>query len=263
MSFATFAQGLSPFGPIFEKELRVTARRKRTYLLRVIYLALLLLVLFWAYMATAAMSRYGGIAQRMQQQSLLGQTFFTAFGMFLVIIMGLFGPVLSATAISSERLGKTLPVLLMTPITSWQIIAGKLFSRLLVALTLIGLGLPVLALVRLLGGVELEQMAGVIGMALLAVLSSAAIGMLYSTLMNRAYAVLLLSYATMSLMYAFVPFVIIMMVKNGSRAAARRCRRFDSSSPSIPTCSPSPIPIPGQCAACSVPCPGNGVPPCI
>ena len=34
---------LSPFGPIFEKELRISARRKRTYFLRVLYLAALLL----------------------------------------------------------------------------------------------------------------------------------------------------------------------------------------------------------------------------
>ena len=52
----------------------------------------------------------------------------------------------TATAVSSERLGRTLNVLLATPITAWQIIAGKLASRLLVAITLIGLSLPVLAL---------------------------------------------------------------------------------------------------------------------
>ena len=41
---------LSPFGPIFGKELRTTARRKRTYLLRFLYLAILLLVLWSIYL---------------------------------------------------------------------------------------------------------------------------------------------------------------------------------------------------------------------
>ena len=48
----------------------------------------------------------------------------------------------------------------LTPISAWQIVAGKLFSRLLIALTLLGLSLPILAIVRLLGGVEIEHARG-------------------------------------------------------------------------------------------------------
>ena len=51
--------------------------------------------------------------------------------------MGLITPILTSTAINSEKLGNTLSVLLMTPITSWQIVAGKLFSRLLIAFMLL------------------------------------------------------------------------------------------------------------------------------
>ena len=116
---------------------------------------------------------------------------------------------LTSTAISAERLGKTLHVLLMTPITTWQIISGKLFSRLLVALTLIGLSLPALALVRLLGGVELAQMAGVVCVCVATVMATATMGLLLSTFMNRAYAAILLSYAAMLLLYGFVPFVLV------------------------------------------------------
>src|SRR5207248_2086813 len=104
------------------------------------------------------------------------------FSMFCVITMGLVGPVLTSTAVGSERLAKTLPVLLMTPINTWQIISGKLFSRLLAALTLIGLSLPVLALVRLLGGVELGQMAAVLCLCTTFALGCAAIGLFYSSL---------------------------------------------------------------------------------
>ena len=46
----------------------------------------------------------------------------------------------------------------MTPITSWQIVGGKLSSRMLTAVMLIGLTLPVLAIVRLLGGVEIADL---------------------------------------------------------------------------------------------------------
>src|SRR5438477_10025164 len=107
--------------------------------------------------------------------------------MFSVIAMGLIGAVLTSTAINSERTHKTLHVLLMTPLTAWQIVSGKLFSRLLTALTLIGLSLPVLALVRLLGGVELAQMFGIICICIVTAMSAAALGLLLSILLQRAY----------------------------------------------------------------------------
>ncbi|HEY7086679.1 MAG TPA: ABC transporter permease subunit [Tepidisphaeraceae bacterium] len=204
---------ISPFGPIFGKELRITARRKRNHLLRVVYLGglLLFLLMVWAGNEMPFNNAGQGVAFRIQQQNRLGQEFFATFSLFCAAAMGLISPVLTSTAISSERLGKTLPVLLMTPITSWQIVCGKLFSRLLISLMLIGLSLPVLAVVRLLGGVELSQMAAVVLTCTAFALSAAAIGLFFSTLLNRAYAVILLSYATMLVLYVFAPMFLVMI----------------------------------------------------
>lgn len=204
---------LSPFGPIFGKELRTTARRKRTYFLRFFYLLALSLIMLLVYSSTsyhreASMS----VAERAQREAELGHAFFAAFSGFSVYALPLIAPILTATAISAERLGKTLPVLLMTPINSWQIISGKLLSRLLVVLTLIGLSLPVLAVVRLLGGVDLDRMIAVVCLLVVLSLTAAAIGLFYSTFMNRAYAVILLSYGTMLILYAFLPFALGMML---------------------------------------------------
>src|SRR5687767_1576647 len=197
MSTAPLARlsAVSPFGPIFAKELRTTARRKRSYLLRVVYIGGLLLALMMAYFSTNPMYAGGGVAAQAQAQAQLGMMFFAFFSMFCVVAMAAISPVLTSTAISSEKLAKTLPVLLMTPINTWQIIGGKLFSRLLVSLTLIGLSLPVLALVRLLGGVELWQMAAVMCLCTVTALFAAALGLFFSTFINRAYATILLSYA--------------------------------------------------------------------
>ena len=200
----------SPFGPIFEKELRATARRKRSYALRVLYLAGVLLAMLVAWSTTSNRMYVTSVAAQAQAQAEMGGMFFAFFSMFSVISMAAVGPVLTATAVSGERLGKTLHVLLMTPVTAWQIVAGKLFSRVLVALTLIGLSLPVLALVRLLGGVELDRMVGLLCLCAATVMATAAIGLLLSTFMNRAYAVILLSYAAILILYGFVPFVLAM-----------------------------------------------------
>ena len=199
---------LSPFGPIFGKELRATARRRRNYALRVLYLAALLLALMVAWSSTSNRVYTNSVSAQAQAQAQMGQLFFAFFCVFSATAMAALGPVLTCTSISAERLGKTLHVLLMTPITTWQIISGKLFSRLLVALTLFGLSLPALALVRLLGGVELGQMLGIVCLCVATVMASASIGLLFSTFMNRAYAAILLSYGVMLLLYAFVPFVL-------------------------------------------------------
>ncbi|HZN66209.1 MAG TPA: ABC transporter permease [Tepidisphaeraceae bacterium] len=200
--------GASPFGPIFGKELRTTARRKRNYVLRVVYLAALLLTMLAVWSATSSRFYYGSLAAQAQAQAELGSQFFACFTIFSVIAMAAIGPVVTSTAVGAERLAKTLHVLLMTPITAWQVVSGKLFSRLLVPLTLIGLSLPVLALVRLLGGVELWQMAGAVAVCVVTALTTASIGLFFSVFMNRAFAVILLSYAAILFLYAFVPFVL-------------------------------------------------------
>ncbi|QOV87440.1 RDD family protein [Humisphaera borealis] len=207
MSLLARVATVSPFGPIFGKELRVTSRRKRTYLLRVGYLSLLLLALLLAYASSGR--SYGGVAAQMQRQAALGTAFFVAFTIFSVGAMGLIGPVLTANAIGAEKLAKTLPVLLMTPITAWQVVSGKLFSRVLVALMLLGLSLPVLALCRLLGGVELRQMLAVLSIATSFVISCAAIGLFLSLFLNRAAIVILLAYGILGVLYILVPVVLV------------------------------------------------------
>src|SRR2546430_2848159 len=208
-----FLRSLSPLGPICGKELRSTSRRKRTYYLRFFYIGALLLVMLFCYAEVSSDIRHvGSVARRAQKLAELGAVFFAVFGFFSLAAMAIAGPVLTATAINSERLHKTLPVLLMTPINAWQIVAGKLFSRLLIALTLLGLSLPVLAIVRLLGGVEIEQMFGVIGVCVSVALFTAALGLLLSTVVSRAYAVILLAYVILGFIYFFIPLCIGMII---------------------------------------------------
>src|SRR5258706_4497915 len=212
-NLARFFHSLSPLGPIFGKELRSTSRRRRTYYLRFFYIGLLLLIMMAFYGDLSSdIRQVGSVARRAQKLAELGAVFFAVFAFFSLAAMAIAGPVVTATAINSERLHKTLPVLLMTPISAWQIVAGKLFSRLLIALTLLGLSLPILAIVRLLGGVEIEQMFGVIGVCVSVALFTAALGLLLSTVVSRAYAVILLAYVILGFIYFFIPLCIGMII---------------------------------------------------
>lgn len=195
------------------------ARRKRTYFLRFAYLGLLLFVLFMCWIIFSEEYRYSyyggrqsGIVINAQRQADLGRVFFATFAMFSVVAMHLIGPVLTSTAIGSEKLRRTFDVLLMTPINAWQIVGGKLSSRMLTAVMLIGLTLPVLAIVRLLGGVELDDLFGALALAAATALASAAIGLWLSCYVQRAWAVILLAYLIEAAIYFVLPMLLMLFV---------------------------------------------------
>lgn len=204
---------ISPFGPIFGKEIRAMSRRRRNYLLRVLYLGGLLLLLTMAYTSMSYMGA-NSVAARIQRQAMIGQSFFQMFSFFCLVTMTLIGPILTCTAIGGEKLHRTLHVLLMTPLNTWQILGGKLFSRLLQALVLLGLSLPVLAVVRLLGGTELWQMGMSLAICLVTAIYAASVGLMLSTMMTRAYAVILLSYGILALQYLFFPMIVALLSLN-------------------------------------------------
>lgn len=204
---------ISPFGPIFGKEIRAMSRRRRNYMLRVLYLGGLLMLLTMAYTSMSYMGT-NSVAARIQRQAMIGQSFFQMFSFFCLVTMTLIGPILTCTAIGGEKLHRTLHVLLMTPLNTWQILGGKLFSRLLQALVLLGLSLPVLAVVRLLGGTELWQMGMSLAICLATAIYAASIGLMLSTIMTRAYAVILLSYGILALQYLFFPMIVALLSLN-------------------------------------------------
>ena len=61
-----------------------------------------------------------------------------------------------AGSISEEIDRRTLGVLLATPVTAFQVVSGKLASRLLHLLLLLAAGVPVMIMIRVMGGVPAE-----------------------------------------------------------------------------------------------------------
>ncbi|MHC4155924.1 MAG: hypothetical protein ACYST6_13500 [Planctomycetota bacterium] len=116
-------------GPIFDKELRISSRRKRNYVLRSAYLVLLtvFLVLVWF----RAVSYSGSALFRASRMAEAGQTVVTFIVWFQFCALQLVAAVMLSTAISDEIYSRTLGLLMTTPISSFQIVMGKLLSRLL------------------------------------------------------------------------------------------------------------------------------------
>ena len=145
---------LSPswlLGPIFDKELRVSSRRRRNYVLRFAYIGLLLAILFFVWAEVVQTSGYSLYhASRMARA---GQSIITFIVWFQFCATQIIAVIMLSTAISDEIYNKTLGLLMTTPINSFQIVMGKLLSKLLQLILLLVISLPLLAVVRIFGGV--------------------------------------------------------------------------------------------------------------
>ncbi|HEV3163216.1 MAG TPA: ABC transporter permease subunit [Isosphaeraceae bacterium] len=141
-------------GPVFQWELIRTARKPRFFWLRTLY-GLILLFLIWqnyAVMSLALSSQFGGF--ELQILSVLGPTMFYMFASVQLLAVVILTPTAFATAIVEERQRRTLHYLLASPLSSGEIVVGKLMAKLLYLGVFLAVGLPVVSLLTLIGGIE-------------------------------------------------------------------------------------------------------------
>jgi len=140
-------------GPIFDKELRVSSRRRRNYWLRFAYMAVLTLFVVMVWLSAVEMQGMFSAAYRVSRMSMAGIQITGAIVGFQFAATQLIAVIMLSTSISDEIYNRTLGLLMTTPINSFQIVMGKLFSKLLQLVLLLAISLPLLAIVRVFGGV--------------------------------------------------------------------------------------------------------------
>ena len=207
--FSSFSKIIYPtwlMGPIFDKELRVSSRRKRNYVLRFAYLAILTIfvVLVWS-----SMVRFqGGGAYQISRMSEAGLAIITTIIVFQFIATQIIAVIMLSTAISDEIYNRTLGVLMTTPINSFQIVMGKLFSKLLQLILLLAVSLPLLAIVRIFGGVPWYYVLSSLCITLTAVIFAGSLSLYFSIKARQAYAVILKTLFSLATLYLFIPTII-------------------------------------------------------
>lgn len=152
-------------GPIFRVELVSIARRRRYFILRTIYAALILLVL-WITYSSSRYFVYNSGEQSIRYSAALAASFFIGYSWLQILAILLIGPAMAAGTIATERERRTIEYLFATDLSNAEIILGKTFARLSLMGQFVLVGLPILFLFRLLGGIPAE--------ALLAIFISAA-----------------------------------------------------------------------------------------
>lgn len=164
-------------------------------------------------------------AQRMAD---VGRTLVTAFLVFQFVAAQAIATVLLSTAVSDEILHRTLGVLMTTPITGLQIVTGKFLSRMVHVLVLLALGLPILAMVRVFGGVPWDLVIASLGITATASVFAGTVSLFFSIRSDRAYGAILRSTVVLLLVYVFIPVVCVLMFR-GTRALVGLSMGFSGS----------------------------------
>jgi ABC-type transport system involved in multi-copper enzyme maturation permease subunit len=147
-------------GPIFRVEVVSAARRRRYFVLRVIFAGLLLSILWMTFASSQYAVRAGG-GQRLSISELaeIATTFFLAFSWMQLVGMLAVAPAMAVGTIATERERRTIEYLFATDLSNVEIVLGKTVARLLLIGQMVLVSLPILFLFRLLGGIPADLLA--------------------------------------------------------------------------------------------------------
>lgn len=192
-------------GPIFDKELRVASRRKRNYAVRSLYVVVLAFLITLIWMESLMMTSYPSAVYMVSRMSEAGKVIIVTVVWTQFIATQMLACIMLSTSISDEVYNKTLGVLVTTPINSFQIVMGKLLSKLLQILLIMALSLPLLSIVRVFGGVPWNFLISSFFINVVTVLFIGSISMFFSIYSKRAYLVIIFTVITTAVLFGLFP----------------------------------------------------------
>jgi ABC-2 type transport system permease protein len=203
--------------PMIRKELRQRMRERRGWLLPSLYLLVLGAVVTFAFFATTS-ERGRGI-----QGATVGVVLFLTLAYAQLALLLLMAPIFSAGSITIEKEQRTLPALLTSLLTPWQIWWGKFTSSLLFVLLLLVTSLPVLSMAFAFGGVGPFEVFSATLTTVIILASMSAVGLYCSSAFRRSIHATAVSYATvvaLSVVTAIIFFVRLAMYSSAQAGKA-------------------------------------------
>jgi ABC-type transport system involved in multi-copper enzyme maturation permease subunit len=193
-------------GPIFEKELRVSGRLRRSYVLRFIYAAVLSGFVAMVWLSAVTMpSLYAPRSLGTMNMAYAGVALTSTIIWFQFIALQLVAIVMLSTSISDEVSHRTLGVLMTTPINNVQIVIGKFLGRFFQLVLLMALSVPMLIVIRVLGGVTSEFILAATCLTLSTTAFFAAASMFFSVSGRNAPLVIVKTVIAMVVIFLILP----------------------------------------------------------
>lgn len=174
--------------PVLMREARVRMRGWRAPALITLYVGLLgalAVLIFGVFVRTEGPT---GFAPE------LGSMIYMVLAVAQLGLLVLAAPGLTAGAISGERERQTLDLLMVTRMTSFQVVIGKLLAAVGFALLLMFASLPIYGLLFLFGGFSLYRLGLTILVYLVTVLLLGSVGLYFSAVFKRTQAAVVASY---------------------------------------------------------------------
>lgn len=155
------SSGVSLFGPVFRWEVVRVSRRGLWHIIRLLFAVALLAYLY---------AQWGQQELKQNELSLYSEQMASIYYYLQRWAVILLTPLLVCNAILDERQRQTLPLLLSTMLGAREIVLGKMTARLLGLMTILATGLPVLALMQFLGGIDFQEALYQLALAVLIML---------------------------------------------------------------------------------------------
>jgi len=202
-------------GPLLDKELRVSSRRRRNYFLRFIYIALLSIFILSTWYSTLAIRSSASTVYQISRLSQAGKNIITSIVWFQFVVAQLVAIVMLSSSVSDEIRSGTLSVLMTTPINSFQIVTGKLLSKLLQLTLLLAISLPLLAIIRVFGGVPWDYIVASVCITLTAAVLAGALSLLLSMIYRYAHTVILVAIMVHLVVFGVLPGLFNLLAVKG------------------------------------------------
>ena len=199
--------GLREFGSsvstIMSKELRSRFRGRRAFVVLTLYLGILALIAYGAYISAVPAARQPGLVGpdgtavgAANASAIVGQAIFAMLSVFQLLLVAFLAPAFTTGAISLEREKATLDLLITTPLRPGAIVVGKLLSALAFVVLMIVAGIPVSALVLMYGGAAVEDIVRAQIVLFAAAIGFGVIGLFCSALIKRTQSATVVAYST-------------------------------------------------------------------
>jgi len=197
-----------PF-PLLAKELAEQAARRRTYIVRAIYAALL----FGIFLIQT--NRYFDDPALLAASLGRGREMFRTLVLIQFIGVLLFLPAMMSGVLTQEKERHSMALLLLTDMKPREILAQKYLSRLLPMVSFILLSLPLLAFCYAYGGFSTELLFSGVGALLLTCLQIGALAILCSAFATTSAGAFVATYVLTALLYLGLPLCLMWLLDLG------------------------------------------------
>jgi ABC-type transport system involved in multi-copper enzyme maturation permease subunit len=175
--------------PIAVRELRVACRGFKLPLILTSYL-LVQGAIFSIWISTQYDTQSGTYAD----PTSIGKGLFITMAIVLVCVVMLVFPAFSSTAIAAEHERKSFDLLMLTPLTPWEIALGKFIAASVQASTFFVATIPLFAMVNVFGGIDPSVFFMTLWILVLLSLLISFIGVYASSLVTKAIPAVLVTY---------------------------------------------------------------------